>query len=278
MRSIAILLSAVVAVGCSQQDRPTAGHEHGHAEVGTASHAHGEGGHAGHAAAKTKLDVRADGEPEAGVPATLRMSIQGKDGRPVKDFKEAHEAMVHLIIVRAGLDQFAHVHPKVDATSGELTVQHTFPVGGTYHMFADFQDQGGAAGLAVGELKVAGDAPAAPALVPDAPGTVAGDGLTAQISVDGVKAGAEGTVCFVLSTPDGKPASNLEPYMGAMGHLNIVSADATQSIHSHPSDGDGEKNKVTFIAHFHTAGLYKGWGQFKRNGRVQVVPFVLKVE
>jgi hypothetical protein len=236
MRVSAILLSVVVAVGCSQQDRPTTGHENGHdhGEAKDAGHAHGSGGHEGHGAARTKLDVRAEGEPKAGVPTTLRMSIQGKGGQPVKEFKESHEARVHLIIVRAGLDQFAHLHPEVDAESGDLTVRYTFPVGGTYHLFADFQEQGAATGLAVGELKVAGETPPEPALKPDTPGTVTGDGLTAQVSIEGAKAGAEGTIRFVLSTPDGRPASDLEPYMGAMGHLNVVSADATQFVHSHP--------------------------------------------
>lgn len=280
MRVSTILLSIVVAVGCSQRDSQTTAHEHGHdhGEAKGAGHAHRTGGHEVHGAARATLDVRPEGELKASVPATLRMSVLSKGGQPVKGFKESHEAMVHLILVRAGLDQFAHLHPEVNAESGELTVRHTFPVGGTYHLFADFQDQGGSAGLAVGEVHVAGEVPPAPALEPDAPGTVTGDGLTAQVSVERSKAGSEATIRFVLSTPDGKPVTDLEPYMGAMGHLNEVSADATQFVHSHPVGGDGEKNRVTFTVHFRTAGLYKGWGQFKRGGRVQVVPFVLQVE
>jgi hypothetical protein len=97
-----------------------------------------------------------------------------------------------------------------------------------------------------------------------------------------VKAGADGTIRFELTTPEGEPVLDLEPHMGAMGHLNVVSADAAEYVHAHPADhGEGHNhatNQVTFVAHFPAAGLYKGWGQFKRGGRVQVVPFVLTVE
>ena len=37
------------------------------------------------------------------------------------------------------------------------------------------------------------------------------------------------------------------------------------------------ENNAEFEAHFPEAGLYKGWGQFKRGGQVRVIPFVVKV-
>ena len=279
MRVKAILLSVVVAVGCNAKDQPAAEREQGHQheQEHKEGHAHGSAEHEGQFAARTKLDVRAGSEPKAGVEAKLRMTIQGKDGEPIKAFKEFHEAKVHLVVVRSGLDQFAHLHPEVNAESGELSVEYTFPLGGTYHLFADFQEEGGTPGVAVGEITVAGDAPAAPDLKTDVPGTITGDGLTAQISVEGTKAGEDWTISFVLSTPDGKPATDLEPYMGAKGHLNVVSEDASQYVHSHPAEG-GEHNEVRFTAHFEAPGLYKGWGQFKSRGQVQIVPFVLRVD
>ena len=240
-------------------------------------HAHGAGHHEGHTATRRKLDVQPE-TVRAGVETKIQMSIPAEDGQLVKDFKESHEAKLHLIIVREGLDQFAHLHPDVDAESGQLTVQHTFEVGGNYYFFADFREADGTAGIATGKLAVAGDAPAAPKLIPNVPGKLTTDKLTAQITVAGVKAGEETTIHFELSTPDGKPVSDLEPYMGAMGHLNAISADATQFVHAHPSDGAGPKNRVTFAAKFEKPGIYKAWGQFKRGGQVQIVPLVVQVE
>jgi len=36
--------------------------------------------------------------------------------------------------------------------------------------------------------------------------------------------------------------------------------------------------RVGFEAHFAMPGVYKGWGQFQRSGKVHTVPFVLSIE
>lgn len=291
IRGTVLILFSTIIFGCNKQPStpvdhvPTLrqGHEmnndhaHGTGHNVAEDHVRGAGHHAGHAATRRKLEVQPD-TVRAGVETKIQMSIPAEDAQLVKDFKESHDAKLHLIIVREGLDRFAHLHPDVNAESGELTVQHTFEVGGTYFFFADFREADGTAGIATGKLAVAGDAPAPSRLIPDVPGIITTDALKAQITVAGIKAGEEGTIDFDLSTPDGKPVSDLEPYMGALGHLNAVSADATQFVHAHPSDSPGQKSRVTFSAHFEKPGIYKGWGQFKRGGQVQIVPFVVEVE
>ena len=49
-----------------------------------------------------------------GEPVKLHLMIHDPTGAMIKDFEIIHEKMVHLIIVRDGLDQFAHIHPDVD--------------------------------------------------------------------------------------------------------------------------------------------------------------------
>jgi hypothetical protein len=216
--------------------------------------------------------------PAAGKPTTLKLMIHGAGGAVVKDFAVVHEQKVHLIVVRDGLDQFAHLHPAVDAT-GNLTVSYTFPTGGTYRLYADHQPAGGRQATARGEVKVAGDAPPAPAPTPDVPGKVAGDGLRAEVTVAGATVGGEATIGFDLADKEGRAVTDLQPYMGAMGHLVVLSRDGKQYVHAHPAEGKADKsNRVVFMAHFMKAGLYKGWGQFRRSGKVEVVPFVIEVE
>ena len=114
---------------------------------------------------------------------------------------------------------------------------------------------------------------------PDVPGTVKGDGLGARVGVSGVKAGGEGTIRFEIADQAGKPVADLQPYMGAMGHLVVISQDGKRYVHAHPEDDrKAGGNVVAFGAHFPKAGLYKGWGQFKRGGEVRVVPFVLRAD
>jgi hypothetical protein len=259
---IAILaLVPTLLLGCSSKPNgdPHAGHPMND-KVGTA----------------TLFATTEPSPPTAGRSAALKLMIHGAGGEMVKDFAVVLDQKIHLIVIRQGLDQFAHLHPEMDE-AGNLTVRHTFPVGGTYHLFADFQPVGGSPSVATTELKVGGEAPPAPLLVSNVPGIVAGDGLTARIAVDGASPGAEATVRFEMSDSADGAVADLEPYMGATGHLVVVSADAKQYVHAHPTSGGGAKNVVSFQAHFPVAGLYKGWGQFKRAGRVHVVPFVVKV-
>ena len=214
----------------------------------------------------------------AGKPAILKLMIHDAAGAMVKSFDIVHEEKVHLIIVRDALDQFAHIHPAVD-TAGNLTATFTFPTGGSYRLYADHQPTGGKQATATAELRVAGDAPPAPALTPNVPGQVKGDGLDAQVTLKNAKAGGEATVRFELMDA-GKPVTDLQPYMGAMGHLVVLSSDGQKYVHAHPSDDKPSKgnNVVAFQAHFMQAGLYKGWGQFRWKEQVRVIPFVVKVD
>jgi hypothetical protein len=250
---------------------PHAGHDTSESKHGHAAHGQDETG--------GTLMVRPDpARPEAGKRTTLNLMVHGPGGAMVKDFAVVHEQKVHLIVVRDALDHFAHLHPDVDA-GGNLTVSYTFPTGGTYLLFADYQPAGGGPTYARGEAKVQGDAPPAPALVPNVPGKVTGDGLAAEVMVSGARPGGEATVAFELTDEGGKPVANLQPYMGAMGHLVVLSADGKEYVHAHPMEGKTEKaGRVAFMVHFTKSGKYKGWGQFKRAGKVAVVPFVAEVQ
>lgn len=267
-----VVLFVVILIGCSSH--PEGSHQAGHQKPGGDEHAGHSGGH-GNAMLMVQTDPAS---VAAGKPTTLKLMIHDAGGAVVKDLDVVHEQKVHLIIVRDGLDQFAHVHPAVDA-AGNFTVTFTFPTGGTYRLYADHQPAGGKQATATAELKVAGEAPPAPSLMPDVPGKVKGDGLDAQVAIDSAKAGGAATVRFELTDAAGKPLTGLQPYMGAMGHLVVLSNDGKQYVHAHPAeDTPASRNVVTFQAHFTKAGLYKGWGQFRWKEQVRVVPFVVKVD
>jgi hypothetical protein len=111
----------------------------------------------------------------------------------------------------------------------------------------------------------------------NAPGEVVADGVHATVAAAPLKAGSPARVTFALRGEQGEPV-RLETYMGELGHLMFVGVGTGRYVHVHPAGGDAARGTVEFEAHFPEAGLYKGWGQFKRDGQVRVVPFVLKVE
>jgi hypothetical protein len=274
MKRITPVILLALAVGC--------GHNHEHA---TENHEHPtdahsvHGDHAGHdmRAPHAMLMVKvAPSNAGPREPADLKLMIHDAKGAMVKVFDVVHEKKVHLIIARDGLDFFAHVHPDIDA-DGNLTTRFTFPVAGTYRLYADYKPAGGAQTVAVGEFTVQGDAPEAPSLTPDAPGKVKGDGLDAEVLINNAKAGEAATIAFNLTDTSGKPVADLQPYLGAMGHLVILSADGKQYVHAHPTDENSAAGTVIFKAHFPEPGVYKAWGEFQRGDRVHAVPFVVKV-
>ena len=273
------------AFGCSGRDasappeKAPASNHGGHAEHGApAKDAHAaHGGHENmNAATPRKLVVATDPlQPQAGSATKLVLQIQDDDGAPIKSFDTLHEKLVHLIVVREGLDEFAHLHPDVDA-SGMMTGEFTFPKGGKYRLFADHQPQGKSPGLAAGELVVAGDDTPAAALVPNASPEVTVGEIKAHVTI--APGAQETTVRFHFVGADDQPVDDLQPYLGAMGHLVIISADGSEYVHAHPlseakSAPDGV---VEFAAHFPKPGIYKAWGQFQRDSSVFTVPFVLE--
>ncbi len=245
-----------------------AGHEHDH----------GREGHGTSAAAAKLVISTQPADARSGEPVRLGAMIHRADGSMVSEFEETHEKLIHFVVVREGLDHFAHLHPDVD-DAGNLTTEYTFPAGGRYLFYADHKPAGEAQAVARGEVDIRGDAPAAPKLTPNVPGRVSGDGLTAEVSVEAGGAGGETEIAFTLFDESGRPVEDLEPYLGALGHLSILSADGTEFVHSHPLEqADTDGGPVRFAAHFAGTGLYKGWAEFQRSGRVLIVPFVLRVE
>jgi hypothetical protein len=271
-RILPTFATAVLAMGCARSGMTEQTVKHG-------PHDHaGNHGHDGHTDAPEQnsgsLIIRADPAATPGKAVSLQLMIHAPDGSMVTDFDIVHEQKVHLIIIREGLDQFAHIHPSVDA-AGNLSVTHTFPSAGTYSLIADYQPKGGRGAIARGTLRVPGNAPTSPAIVPNVPGEVSADGFRADVTVT-PSTGGMTHITFALRFPDGRPVTNLDRYLGEYGHAVFVSADGNQFVHVHPGRADAATGTITFQVHFPTAGIYKGWGQFQHNGRVVTIPIVMK--
>jgi hypothetical protein len=269
MKQLALVILLVLLGGCSS--RKDGQNSHG-------THQETADPHAGHHLnlAGGMLMVKTDpAEVKAGQRATLHLMIHDADGTVIKDFDVVHEKKVHLIVVHDGLDQFAHIHPDQIDSAGNVTASFTFPTGGKYRLYADYKAVGKDSAVAQAEVEVAGVSPPAAKLTPNVPGKVAGDGLNANVSVENDKESAV-RISFALSDQGDKPVTDLQPYLGAMGHLVVISADGSRYVHAHPVEDKATAGKVQFEADFPGPGIYKGWGQFQRAGKVYVVPFVIQ--
>lgn len=109
---------------------------------------------------------------------------------------------------------------------------------------------------------------------PFVPGRIQTDDLLTDVSVQEMNGARR--ISFDLMGLDATPVSDLEPYLGAMGHLVVVSADGRTYAHAYPVDG-GKPNEVMFDVLFLDQGFTRAGESSSRANGVLVVPIVLSV-
>jgi hypothetical protein len=77
---------------------------------------------------------------------------------------------------------------------------------------------------------------------------------------------------------DGEPVTDLQPYLGAYGHLVALREQDMAYLHVHPdgAPGDGSTHSgpgVTFYAEVPTTGAYRLFLDFRHDGVVRTADF-----
>jgi hypothetical protein len=207
----------------------------------------------------------------AGKRTTFRFRIVGADGRARQDFDLDGGVRLHLIVARRDFVGYQHLHPTPQA-DGSWAVALELPAAGAYRAFADF-DAAGTKTVLGHDLFVPGRfAPAPlPAVVTDG----SADGYAVTLAHDELHAGKESELRFVVSR-GGKPVPTFESYVGHRGHLVALRDGDLAYSHVHPLP-DGRAGEIVFHVELPSAGSYRLFLQFKRNGAVQTVPFTVEV-
>ena len=207
--------------------------------------------------------VVADADLRRGRTEALRFRIVDRRGATVRDFDVSHTKRMHVIVVRRDLTGFQHLHPE-QWRDGTWTTTAKLDDPGSYRLYADFARDGENMTLAT-DLRVDGDARLQP--VPDpAPSATSDGGYDVRLQTGDAHAGEAEELRFEI-TRDGQPV-DVEPYLGAGGHLVALRDGDLAFLHVHP-DGDEPAFEVTFP----TPGRYRLFLQFQHEGRVQTVAF-----
>jgi hypothetical protein len=228
------------------------------------------------------VDITRDGTRlRAGEETLLRITLRDPDGEPVRNLEVVHEKLLHLLMTSADLSWFAHEHPERQP-DGTFELRMAFPAPGGYTLFHDFTPERVGMQVAAVELTVPGPGPSPRALVPDADREKTVDGYSVRFATADALTASRPVAITIAISRDGTPVRDLEPYLGAMGHMIVVSEDRANFVHSHPTDAGpaaaARGPELTFQAEFPTRGLYKSWTQFQRAGRVITVPFTFRVQ
>jgi methionine-rich copper-binding protein CopC len=237
----------------------------------------------------------------AGERGRLTVALKESDGSPAKLSME-HERFLHLMVASADMRYFAHVHP-AGADSGDsiatreavYTLDHVFPQAGTYVIGIDYLH-----GLKHESRKFIVDVTGSPPMKQDkaiyyAPATF--DGY--DVSFDYVRSYVGNDVSLTYSiSKNGKPVTDLEPYLAAAMHVAVVKTDLTELVHGHgevhppgyvytpPTNGvhvhAPPPTKFGPVVEAHLTipepGFYTVYGEFKHEGKVVVTKFTLRIE
>jgi hypothetical protein len=210
----------------------------------------------------------------AGDDVPVSFTITGPDGEPVTAYGVEHEKRLHLIAVRRDFTGFQHVHPEMSPDGTWSTALDLSA--GQWRLFADFKATGADALTLGADLAVAGSSrPVPPA---GQTRTAEVDGYTVTLDGD-LAAGAEAELTLSVER-NGSPVTDLQPYLGAYGHLVALRSGDLAYLHVHP-DGTPEDGvtrpgpDVVFYAEVPSEGSYHLYLDFKHQGVVRTAAFTV---
>ncbi|MFF5975485.1 hypothetical protein ACFY7C_28655 [Streptomyces sp. NPDC012769] len=204
--------------------------------------------------------------------SVLKFSVKDTAGRKVTAFTTEHGKELHFIVASRDLTVFRHLHPE-KAPDGTWTVDADLPAAGGYKAFADFKPAvKGAKGITLGaDLSVPGAY--APRPMPPVAPTADVDGYQVRLggTLDPGKAGE----LRLTVTKAGRPVTDLEPYLGAYGHLVALREGDLAYLHVHPNEG-GPGPDVSFTATAPSSGTYRLFLDFQHEGKVRTAAFTVR--
>ncbi len=240
------------------------------------------------------VTVHAPANVQPGTPTQVTVTVRDAEtGAPVTDLVRTHQVWMHMIITRTDLGTFAHIHPDPTDTPGQYQVTATFPTDGRYLVHTEFRGNGQMTDVvASSTLTVGHPNPATRrqtgAHLPEIRATVVGG---VRITLDGTARVGDDESDLHFTFTDartGAPVTDLQPYLGAPGHVVVMRADATTFQHDHAESFD-TKGRIRFAVpgshfgpeldlhpRFYVPGTYRLWAQFELgNGTVVTAPFVI---
>lgn len=255
---------------------------HGEEPAAPEHEGHEQEGH-GADAAPAGLGLEQDGyrltsvsaPDRTGTDGALEFTITGPDGRAVTEYTEEHEQDLHLVVVRTDGQQFRHVHPDL-GPDGTWSVPWTWDEAGSYRMYADTTPASADEGMTLtSTLQVAGNH--TPVTTRETR-TATTHGY--DVTVEGDLAAGEATRLTLRIERDGEPVTDLEPHLGAAGHLVALREGDLAYLHVHPEGGAPTTDEpagpeIDFEATAPTAGRYLLYLDFKHEGLVHSVPLVI---
>lgn len=216
--------------------------------------------------------------PHSGSPTKLVFAIEdAKTGALVEHLDVVHEERFHLFAASQDLGWFLHEHPTA-RPDGKWEIEIQFPGGGQYWLYADVAPSGKGSFVLRNSIDIAGPVRGDQASWAANLGPVTEGALRARLTTEARPIPTKRSTLLTLRiTSEGRPVEDIEPWLGALGHLMVVSRDGEHVVHSHPDEANrAEGGEVHFRARFARPGWYRAFAQIQWRGRIYTFPFTLE--
>lgn len=211
---------------------------------------------------------------EAGTQYDWTFRITRGDGTAVTEFDDAHGERSHLIVVRRDLTRFQHLHPKLESDGTWRAEGFTLPEPGVYRAFVDVVVEGQPTTLGY-DLFASGSWEAESR--PSSTRRATAKGYDVELLTEEITARQRSRLTFEVQR-NGDPVSELDEYLGALGHLVALREGDLAYLHVHPEDTASDGGRVEFSARFPTTGRYRLFLQTKPDGSLITTSFDLTAE
>ncbi|MGV9629015.1 hypothetical protein [Streptomyces sp. NPDC003487] len=215
----------------------------------------------------------------SGKQTAYRFTVSGPDGKAVTGFALDQTKRMHFYAIRSDLTGFQHIHPTM-AADGTWIADLASLTPGSWRLFASFTPDGGPGKdkdfVLSRTVTVPGTATKTPLPAPATSTQV--DGYT--VTVKGEPMAGMAHPLTVSIAKDGKPVTDLQPYLDTYAHLTAFHEGDAAFAHLHPTTkvtGDQGGPDLAFHAELPTFGNWRLFLQFRTGGTLHTAALTLHV-
>jgi copper transport protein len=240
------------------------------------------------------------------VPTMLTFTLRDYQGKPLEDLVLDHNRILHVVIASKDFSVFSHIHvedlgpvtPEMIKT-GVFPVLFAFPKPGQYLVSVDYAER---AYIFSDQFYLNVEPATAMSAIKNENLSLQenfdGNEVTLKISPATLKAGAPATLDYHVEK-DGKPLTEMNPYLAVPMHISIIRDDLMAFLHVHgllpvspigkllgesihashlflPNKFGPDIEATNFT--FPSAGIYHIFGEFSVAGKIVVSQFTVRVE
>jgi DMSO/TMAO reductase YedYZ heme-binding membrane subunit len=217
-------------------------------------------------------------EPETDITIPFQI-VDITTEKPISLFQIKYEKIMHAIIVDSSLSYYEHIHPEQVGT--DFNLKTSFPQEGTYYIYLNYSPLGSTEQVDMFTITAG------------SPTEITQSNQKPETNFTKIVDNYEVTLIkqqpLTLEIKDNqtkKPITDLQPYLGAFGHLAMIHQQTQSFIHVHPTQTNTSQLAGPSIEFLPMSlnnidpekGVYRIFIQFKHNDKVNLVDFTIQVE